>query len=252
MIQSIERALKILHLFSASRPALGLSDIGRILNLHVATVQGIVKTLVKGGLLQQNPDTRKYGLGLKLYELGSIWFENLEINQNASNPIYELAESTQQHVRLAILNDFSALITLDAYPMSQPFLTRGFGFKVPLYCTAIGKALLAYMKPEDIKKYLRETELVAYTPNTIIDKRAILKELEKIRRSGFSINRGENFTGRAAVGAPIFDRTGKVVASLCVAGDPSYILKTIEKLSFQLLKTSQMISKSMGYFPGSI
>jgi DNA-binding IclR family transcriptional regulator len=188
---------------------------------------------------------------MKLYELGSIWFENLEINRNASGPVYELAKATQQHVRLAILNDFSALITLDAYPMGQPFVTRGFGFKAPLYCTAVGKALLAYMKPNEINQYLRETEFISYTPNTITKKKLILKELERIRKEGFSLNRGENFTGRAAVGAPIFENTGKVVASICVAGDPNFILKTVDALSLQVLKTSQSISKSMGYFPGS-
>jgi len=85
-IQSVHRAMQVLSLFSLDKTRLGISEIGRALYLHKATVQGLVQTLAQEGFLEQDRGTRKYQLGLKIYELGVILAGSLEINQKASNP----------------------------------------------------------------------------------------------------------------------------------------------------------------------
>ncbi len=143
IIQSVHRAVQILSLFSCSKPRLGISEMSRALDLRKATVQGLVRTLARDGFLQQDQETRKYQLGLKIYELGVILAGALEINQKASNPAQQLAKRTRRLVHIAIPDNYSALITMDAYPRSQPFISPQFGPRAPLYCTALGKALLA-------------------------------------------------------------------------------------------------------------
>ncbi len=249
MIQSIQRAIRILSLFSLSKPRLGISEISRTLDLHKATVQNLVQTLAREGFLRQDKETRKYQLGLKIYELGVILAGTLEVNQKASTLAHQLAIQTQHLVRIGILDEDSVLTTLDAYPRSQPFIFRQFGPRVPLYCTALGKALLAFLDQRKINDYLKKVQLIPYTPITITQKKHLLKEIEETRERGYSINREEHFLGRAAVGAPIFGQEGFPAASICLVADPNYILREgrVEKIAKEVMKTSFEISQLMGF-----
>jgi DNA-binding IclR family transcriptional regulator len=249
-IQSVYRAMRILSLFTFSTPRLGISEISRAVNLHKGTVQGLVKTLADGGFLQQDQETRKYQLGLKIYELGFITAGNLEINRQASNPAHELAKKTRSLVHVAILQEDSAVITLGAYPRSIPFLSRQFGPRVPLHCTALGKVFLSFMEQSEIEAYFERTEFVPYTPNTILEKDRLVEELEETRKSGYSINREEHLLNRAAIGAPVFGRDKGVVASMSLVCNPLDILgEQLEVLAKEVTNTALEISRLMGYFP---
>jgi DNA-binding IclR family transcriptional regulator len=247
MIQSVHRAIQILGLFSFAVPRLGISEISRSLGLAKGTVQNLVRTLTQEGFLQQDEETRRYQLGLKIYELGITLAGSLEINQKASTPAHQLAQRTQRLVRIAILDNDSALVTLDAYPRSQPFLFRQFGPRAPLYCTALGKALLAYWGQDEYEAYLKRVELIPYTSNTITEKNHLLSELRETRLRGYSINREEHFLARAAIGAPIFGRAEYPAASMCIIVDPKMINgEKTEELAKDVLRTAYEISQLMG------
>lgn len=251
-IQSVYRAMRILNLFTFNTPRLGISEISRAINLHKGTVQGLVKTLADGGFLQQDQETRKYQLGLKIYELGFITAGNLEINRRASSPAHELAKKTQSLVHVAILQEDSAVITLDAYPRSIPFLSRQFGPRVPLYCTALGKIFLAFMEQSEFEAYFERTEIIRYTPNTIFEKDRLVRELEETGKRGYSINREEHLLNRAAVGAPVFGRHRELLASMSLVCNPRDILaEQLEELTKEVTDTALEISRFMGYFPGT-
>ena len=253
LIQSVNRALQILNLFSLSNPQLGITQISRELGLHKGTVQGLVRTMTNAGFLQRDGDTRRYQLGLKIYELGVVLAGSLEINQKASAPAHNLAKQTQHLIRTAILDGDSVLVTLDAYPTPQRFFTWQFGPRAPIYCTALGKALLAFSSRQEIEAFLKRVKLIPYTPNTITKKDKFMRELEETRRRGYSINQGENLLARAAIGAPIFGHTQRPVASMCIVGDPSYILgEGKESLAEKVMKTALEISLLMGHSQGTI
>jgi DNA-binding IclR family transcriptional regulator len=253
LIQSVSRALQILNLFSLNKPYLGITEISREVGLHKGTVQGLVRTLTNAGFLRQDGETRRYQLGLKIYELGVILAGGLEINQKASAPAHNLARQTQHLVRIAIQDGDSALVTLDAYPTPQRFFTWQFGPRSPLYCTALGKALLAFLGRREIEGYLKRVKLIPYTPHTITKKDKFLRELEETRKRGYSINREENLLARAALGAPIFGGGRFPVASMCLVGDPSYILgEGRENLAGKVIKTALDISLQMGHSRGAI
>ncbi len=239
--------MKILGLFSFRVPRLGISEISRALNLHKGTVQGLVRTLMQEGFLQQDEGTRKYGLGLKIYELGVTLGGSLEINQRASGPAHQLAKRTQNLVRVAIPDKDSVLVTLDAYPKSQPFYSPQFGPRAPLYCTALGKAVFAFWEKQEIDAYLEKVQLVPYTPNTITRKDKLIKDLKETRTRGYSINREEHVLGRAAIGAPIFGRKGYPVASIVIVIGPSQLDGEMKTLGQEIMKTALEISQSMGF-----
>jgi len=253
LIQSVDRALQILKMFSLSKPRLGITQISRELGLHKGTIQGLVRTLTNAGFLQRDEETRRYQLGFTIFELGIILAGSLEINHKALVPAQNLAEKTQHLVRIAILDSDSALVTLDTYPMPQRFLTWQYGPRAPIYCTALGKALIAFLSKREIEAYLKKTNFIPFTPKTITNKNEFLKELEETRKRGYSINQGENMLSRAAIGAPIFGCAQQPVASICLVGGPGDILgENRENLAEIIMETALEISLLMGSNQGVI
>jgi DNA-binding IclR family transcriptional regulator len=248
VIQSVNRAIQILGLFSLAKPQLGITEISRALKLHKGTVQGLVRTLTDQGLLEQDYYSRKYRLGSKVYELGIIRAGSLEINQKASIPAHQLALRTERLVRIATWDKNSTLVTMDVYPRSEPFLSRQFETRIPPYCTSLGKALLAFLELDELNAYLEQAVLVPYTLNTIINKDQLLRELDETRVRGYSLNREEHLLGRAGIGAPIFGRGKRTVASICLVCAAGQDGENIIRYAEDVMATALDISRHMGYF----
>jgi len=251
-IQSVHRALSLIGLFTHGSPRLGITEISKALGLPKPTVHGLVRTLVKQGFVQQDPQTRKYRLGLKIYELGIVLAGSLEINQKGAGPAYELSKQTGLVSRLAIWDLDSALLTVNIEPRSHLFFVHQIGPRIPAYCSAIGKALLAFLEPQELKGYLDRVELKPLTANTITKKKQLLKEIDETRRTGYSIDREENVSGLSCIGTPVFGTGGRLEGSISLSGDAKTIHKGFEKLLPELLKTGKEISRSLGYFPESL
>ena len=180
IIQSVDRALDILSLFSYAKPRWGITDIALAMNLPKGTIHNIVSTLDSGGFLKKDEETRKYCLGPKLFSLGTIMGGTLEINQKASGPAHSLAERTGLVCRIAIWDHDAALVTMEVAPRNYKALAQRLGPRVAAYCSAIGKSLLAYLTSSEIRVYLDQTELVPFTPNTITREDLLLEELEGV------------------------------------------------------------------------
>ena len=249
-IQSVNRAIAMLSLFTYRHPRLGITEISHTLNLSKGTVHGLARTLLRAGFLQQDSETRKYQLGLKLYEIGITLAGNLEINQKAVGPVNKLAKSVSLVSRIAIWDGDSALITLNIDPHSKSLFVHQIGPRIPAYCSSLGKAILAFLDDEELKGYLSQTKLVPYTPKTITQKERLLRELEEIRQRGYSIDQEETTLGLVCIGTPIFGRDRHLEASISLSGNPSrFQRKPLKDLAEKLIKTAGEISQSMGYFP---
>ncbi|MBN1830121.1 MAG: IclR family transcriptional regulator [Deltaproteobacteria bacterium] len=247
-VQSLQRAMKILRLFSLHRPYLGISEISRELNISKGTIQGMVQTLSDEGLLRKDPATRKYLLGLDLYELGVVVAGSLELNQKASAPANQLAKRTQRLISVAVRDNNTALITLDAYPRVEPFISRHFEPRRPLYCTAIGKSMLVAMNDSELEDYLDATKLLPYTVNTITKRQLLLAEVHEARLRGYAINRAEHTLTRGGIGAPILQRDGKLAGSIAIVISPDQITANEDRLSSEVKNAAAEISRYMGYF----
>ena len=120
----------------------------------------------------------------------------------------------------------------------------------PLYCTAMGKAILSHYSDKDLENYLETTEFYRFTQNTITDKESLVKEIEEIKKKGYTLNREEHFLARASIGAPIFGPDKKVVAATCIVGQPKRILGSEKEKLAQMITTMAVeVSQAMGYFP---
>ncbi|HOQ68270.1 MAG TPA: IclR family transcriptional regulator, partial [Candidatus Atribacteria bacterium] len=121
------------------------------------------------------------------------------------------------------------------------------GMRIPLYCTALGKVLLAYSSEEDIDRYLEEVELIPRTPNTIVSPGKLKEELLSIRERGYALDNQENEEGIICVGAPITDFSGQVVAALSVSGFfKDFSSDKIPEILSSLQKTAASISQDLG------
>jgi IclR family KDG regulon transcriptional repressor len=247
-IQSVDRALQILLLFSHRRPQMGVAQISRNLSLPKGTVHGLVRTLVRHGFLTQDPTTRKYRLGLRIHELGMVLAGTLELNLKAAGPCQQLAKRSQLIARVAIWDGDAVVITLNIYPAARPVLPHQIGPRVHAYCSATGKAVLAFLDEVSLKAYLDRTKLVPFTPSTITTRKRLLEDLRAIRERGYSIDREEAVEDLACIGAPLFDRSGMVAGSLSLSGPPSRVLgKRMEPVAEGLVRTAAEISRCMGY-----
>lgn len=249
IIQSVKRATDIISLFSSSQPALGITQIAAALDLNKATAWGLVTTLEQQGFLKQDLSTLKYSVGSKLFELGMVYMGSLEINARASRRVQELANRTEMNARVGIWDNGAVLVTLSALPKSEDSLSHQLGPRVPAYCSALGKVLLANLGSDELNQYLNSTELVRHTRHTICDRDSLLAEIQWTREHRYSVSREEMITGVMAIGAPVFSRGGRLEGAISISSQPSIVTEmTVERLAEQLLRTAAETSQEMGYY----
>jgi DNA-binding IclR family transcriptional regulator len=252
-IQSIERAITILQLFSYTKPRWGITEMASAMALPKGTTHNIVHTLEQGGFLTQDEETRKYQLGPNLFALGTIMAGTLEINRKASAPAHRLAVRTGLTCRVAVWDRDAALVTLDIDPKQSEGLSPRIGPRVLAYCSAIGRALLADFTEEEFESYLNRTQRVAFTPHTLTEKDQLHKEMERTRSRGYAVNNQELALGRASIAATILGHGGRLSASISLTGSPNRVLgKKVDSLAESLRYAAAEISRHMGFYPGSV
>jgi IclR family KDG regulon transcriptional repressor len=222
----------------------------RALGLPQTTICGIVHTLAQRGFLSQDPETRKYFLGLKLYEYGFMLASSLKINQLGAGSVHRLVRSTGLGARLAIWDEGSVLVTLNILSEEQPMQIYQYGPRVPGYCSSLGKAVLALLPDDERTAYLENTVLFRYTPNTIVDRRHLAEDLESARRLGYSVDREEYILGLNCIGTPVFDHSGRPIAAVSIAGGAGFHdREDLQGLVHDLIEATAEISFAMGYLP---
>lgn len=251
IIESVRRAFAVLNIFSRHRTQVGVTEIAKALEVTKGTAHNLVSTLVECGLLKQDPESRKYFLGLKTFELASFQPEVLVLNENAAGPSLELARTKRLISRVGVWDEEAALITMTNYPDNSPELTRSIGPRVHAYSSALGKAMLAYLPEAELVSYLDRTELTPFTQSTITDRETLLVELKETRRCGLAWDREESVIGTACLGTPLFGANDRVIGALSLSGSPNRLLtqKTFEYISQDLLRTAGEISRRLGNIP---
>lgn len=245
-IQSIDRAVEVLNCFNSRQKELRLTEIAEQLHISKSTAHGIVNTLKWHGLLNQDEETQKYRLGLRLMEMGELVKKSINITEIAGSHIDELCDLLEETVHLGTLVGTEVMYVDKRESQQSIRITTTIGSRIPAHSTGIGKCLLAY-SPESLIEQLPE-ELEVYTPHTIATKKQLKEELDTIRQAGYAYDKEEFSKGLYCVAAPIFDYNDQVRYALSVSGptirmNPSKV-KVVTKL---VLKVSKEISMKMGY-----
>lgn len=226
-IHSIDRALDILLLMQQEGRELGVTQIGERLGMYKSTVHRTLATLEKRAFVQQNPETGRYWLGIKLYSLGMLIREKLPLRQIAFPYAKALSEKFNEVVHIGVLDNsaetYPKHIIIDKIESRQVLsMTPPVGSISLSHCSAVGKALLAHAPAEYIARFAGAA-LPRFTGNTLIDWDDLLQELEKVRKLGFSLDAEELELGLTCIGAPIFARGQDIVAALSLSGPTSRV-----------------------------
>jgi IclR family transcriptional regulator, pca regulon regulatory protein len=250
--QSLERGLAILVCFSGERPVWGISDLADELGMSRSTTHRYVTTLVALGYLEQG-DRRKYRLGLRVTDLGMSAMNSTGLREHARAYLEELRQRASYTVSLAVL-DGSDILYVDrarssSRGQSQTDLGLGPGSRLPAYCTAMGKVLLAYLPEEEQRERLAEMELTKRGPNTITSKKALRDELDQVAEAGFAVNDEELAAELYAISVPVRDEAREVVAALNMVAHSSMISleELVDALGPHLVSTADRISARLGY-----
>lgn len=247
MIQSVSRALRLLKLFSHDRPSWGVMEAAETLGLHKSTTSRLLATLEREGFLEIDPQTSKYRLGIQGSTLVARVASGADLRTVAKPAMEELSQTTQETISLEVPQRTEE-ITLEQIASPHRVKATGWvGRRTSLHCTSTGKVMLAFMSPNERGQFLPR-RLNRYAVRTITRRDRLSKELEVIRRRGYAIAQDELEEGLSAVGAPILDQAGKVVAALAVSG-PSFRL-TPERLldvAPRVVKAASTVSRRLGF-----
>lgn len=249
MINSILKALDILSLFSPTEPRMSLATISQKMNLPKSTVHNLLATLVYRGFIER-VDNEQYALGTTVIVLAQAVRANVELRDRAAPLLSEVAETSHESIYLTIREE-NNILYIYAIESPRRLLARtAIGDRVPMHCTANGKAILAYLPENEITSLIKQTKLPVFTKNTISDPAGLMRELELTRSRGYGLDNEEHEPGTFCVGAPIFDGNVRVVGACSISGeDPQIIGARLPELAALIKKTAQEISRRMGYVP---
>ena len=211
--QAVERAIAILGCFTGAAD-LGVSEIADQVGINVSTAHRIVRALVAGGLLDQDPETERYHLGLTTLLLGQLTLDRVGLS-GAAPAIEALAASTGEAVNLGIRVGDEVLVVLHVPSAELLRFEQLPGTRVPLHVSAMGKALLACGNaPRGLDNY----DYRRFTPRSITSATKLSTELEAIRARGYALNDEERNPGVRAVAVPLLDGQGGAFAAIAIQG----------------------------------
>jgi IclR family KDG regulon transcriptional repressor len=248
MIKSLQRAINILDLFDEQTVELGITEIAETLGLHKSTAAGLVYTLEHNGYLNQDPESRKYQLGFKLVERASTLLDQIDVRQVSLHHLQELRAWCGESVNLAVL-DGGQIVYIERLTTSQSLGMRAkVGFRAPVHCTALGKAILSGMPREKARQLVAQHGMPAVTACTITDPARFLQEIERVQEQGFAVDNEENEVGVRCVAAPIFDHSDRPVAAVSISSPVLRLpLSEVPRYGQKVVEAASSISAGLGY-----
>ena len=248
----LEKAMNLLSRFDSSRAEWGVTELSKDLDINKSTVSKILSTLENHRYLVKNAENRKYKLGLRLFELGSLVASQLDPQKEALVYMEELNRKVGETVHLVVMDDFDIVyINKVESPRSLHIGTR-VGGRLPAHCTGVGKVLLAGLSPGELNIFLKKRPLKRFTPSTITDPEYLKEALAQIRLQGYALDNEEFNGGLMCVAAPIKNYSQKIIGAISISGPTNRIReKNLEKLIPLVKSTAQKISQRLGCNDGN-
>jgi IclR family KDG regulon transcriptional repressor len=248
-VQALERALDILDCFNFQNRELSLSDVVNRTGLNKTTAKRLISNLATRGYLQQDPQTRKYQLGMRLFELGGVVFSSFSLRRAAAYPMTRLQNKTGATVLLGVRMDDQLVYVDKREGDGMIRISSDVGWRRPLHYGMLGMVLMASIEPGEVDRILKTYPLEAHTHYSITDVDAFSLRLEEIRIQGYVVEKEEAVEGLVGVAAPIRDYSRQVVAALGIASPAGQrnINESLDRTIVLVKKASESISSDLGY-----
>lgn len=248
-VQSIDRVLDILEVLSAVPQGLALSDLAAATSLHASTAHRLLASLASRGYVRKDPESGKYRLTLRLYEISRRVSTVLDLF-SASKPLLEVLANDVKEVVHLVERDGSDVVYLRKFePLLRPIsITSSVGLHNPMYCTGVGKSIMAYLPEKDALSIWNDTQVIQFTPKTITTWEALREDLSHVRERGYAIDDEEHDLGVRCIAAPIYNWNGTPVGAMSISGPVARITPdAIDEFSPKLINTAEKISELMGW-----
>lgn len=250
ILKSFEKGLEVLSCFKHDSPSYTLNEFAAMLNMSKGTIHRILVTAEKCGFVEQDPETRRYRLGLKMFELGSVVEKRMDLRSESLPVLKKLSEITGQTSYILIKSGYEAvgIERVEGHNYLR-MLFLEVGKRMPLNLGGGPKVLLAYMSDKEVEDFIENAPMEAWTDNTIVEREKLWDEVQKIRETGISLSMEDVTVGAAAVGAPIRNTYGEVIAAVSIAGAKVYYEEEeqLQKFIQATGDAAAEISKRLGY-----
>ncbi|WP_280541096.1 DNA-binding transcriptional regulator KdgR [Chromohalobacter sp. 11-W] len=247
-VAAVMKVFSILEGLAEQRD-IGLSELSQRTFMTKSTAYRFLQTMKELGYVSQEKDSEKYGLTLKLFELGASALQNVDLTRLADVEMRRLSEITHEAIHLGTLDeDRRHIMYIHKYDSQYSLCMQSrIGRRNPVYSTAMGKTLLAWMDVEQACQVLESVNFIPHTKHTLTSVEAVMSELPEIREQGIAEDREEAELGVHCLSAPIFDRFGKAVAALSLSF-PVVRYDTQKRAEYvQLLhQAGQRVSEGLG------
>lgn len=249
--QSVQRALMILNTFTEHCPTQRVSDIARKLDLTPSTVSRHLSTLLDAGLVERDAENGCYRLGMQILTLSGVLLHSNDLYRHAYPELQKLSTKTGLHCFLGIPYHCEVIHLASVGEENTAELFTPVGYHHPLFCSAMGKAILAFMDDRERDAILSKSALVKYTPYTITDVFKLKKSFEDIRLCGYAAITEELTIGKSSLAVPILNHKRRPIGAISVSGsvDRVNLRENEKKLAKAVMDVAGKISGKMGYFP---
>lgn len=247
-IQSLARAFAILEQVAGHRDGITLAELCKSVGLHSSTTFHLVRTMVQLGYASQDADSKKYRIGRKVFSLAAGALDENELANRAPPVLELLTDLTGESSHFAIRSGGDIIIIARTGGAGMFQLVDRAGAVRPANATALGKVLLAALTPAQIERYLEKRELARFTPKTIVEREALLAELEQVCRNGIAFDDGEFDAEVRCVAVPVYDFLGRVAGAIGISGPMWRLsLQSLHQKSKLVRQSAAEFSAELGY-----
>jgi IclR family acetate operon transcriptional repressor len=248
-ITALQRGLRLLQLFSESSRGLTAKQVATLSRLPVSTVHRFLVNLERASFLNCGGDG-VYHLGIACFAIGQRALGQFDVRRLSLPYLQELNLQNRETIHLTVRHGLSA-VYVEKLESSEPLRIHSrIGAAVPLYCTAVGKVMLAYASQDDRDNMLPQLELKRLTPNTVGSLQELEAELYRVRKNGYACDLEEHELHIRCIAAPIWDHTGGVHASLSITAPAVRMpASRLRQLAPLIQEAGLRISCQLGYQP---
>ncbi|WMI82142.1 IclR family transcriptional regulator [Anaerotignum sp. MB30-C6] len=247
-VKSIFKAFQIIEELNKFGE-LSIGELSQALSMDKGTVHRLVNTIKEAGYIVQNPFSRKYANSIKLFTIGNRIIERTSIKEIARPYIEAVAEETKETINLCMHSGINIVYIDKMESNSAIKVGIEVGTALPMYCTGMGKAILAFLPQEELFKIIENTSFKKRTAKTVSSKEELLQQLELVRQNGYAEDGEEYVDGLISFAAPIFDYRNHPVAAISISM-PKLRYKEEEQRQYyvNLVKnTAETLSNELGH-----
>jgi DNA-binding IclR family transcriptional regulator len=243
------RTMKILDYIAEERRPVTITELSKYLHIPKSSVFSLVYTLLDGKYLEMDSSTKTFKLGFKLFQAGVTYLSQVQLHQTAHPILHDLMEKVNDTVHLAVEDD-NHLVFIDSIEAEKSVIrsiSRLGRSSVPMYCSGLGKAILASWSDEKLERTFSREPFHVFTPRTISSFSDLMVHIRRIRQCGYALDDRESSNDLYCTACPVYDRTNKVIAAISVSVPMTRLDNRQEFIRDAVQETAMMISLKLGW-----